>query len=95
MSCGLASHAVAEAVVASMALHFVPCLWWTCDLGKGDEGQVRGSIWIVSALVLLITFVIPIPGIRQRGSYVETEYGRVWTAVSADELAISTARLPA
>ena len=40
-------------------VHFVPCLWWTCDWGDGDREGIRGAIWfglwIVGAIVLSLS----------------------------------------
>ena len=31
-----------------MFLHFIPCIWWTCDWGEYDGEGVRGAIWFIS-----------------------------------------------
>jgi hypothetical protein len=38
-------------------VHFIPCLWWTCDWGPHDGAAIRGAIWftvwgIVTTLLL-------------------------------------------
>lgn len=35
------------ACVLGLFLHFVPCIWWTCDWGDHDGEGVRGAIWFV------------------------------------------------
>eukprot|EP01062_Namystynia_karyoxenos_P045814 TRINITY_DN34128_c0_g1_i1.p1 TRINITY_DN34128_c0_g1~~TRINITY_DN34128_c0_g1_i1.p1 ORF type:complete len:216 (+),score=49.32 TRINITY_DN34128_c0_g1_i1:83-730(+) len=34
--------------VAGLFLHFIPCLWWTCDWGDSDGEGVRGAIWFAT-----------------------------------------------
>ncbi|KAL1503126.1 hypothetical protein AB1Y20_011189 [Prymnesium parvum] len=29
-------------------LHFVPCIWWTCDWGEHDGQAVRGGLWFAT-----------------------------------------------
>ena len=29
-------------------LHFIPCIWWTCDWGCHDGAGIRGGIWFVT-----------------------------------------------
>lgn len=29
-------------------LHFIPCIWWTCDWGDNDGEGIRGGIWFVT-----------------------------------------------
>lgn len=29
-------------------LHFIPCIWWTCDWGEHDGQAIRGAIWFVT-----------------------------------------------
>jgi hypothetical protein len=38
--------------------HFLPCLDYSCDLGDGDNGTVRGSIWIVASIVFIALLVL-------------------------------------
>lgn len=42
-------------------LHFLPCLWWACDLGPADNGPARGAIWFggwaLFAVLLLLPFL--------------------------------------
>merc|ERR1712032_248361 len=28
-----------------MAIHFIPCIWWSCDWGYYDGEGIRGGIW--------------------------------------------------
>jgi len=53
--------AVGLALSASLAVHFVPCLWTACDWGPDDEGY-RGFIWfsvwgIVIIIMILTNFI--------------------------------------
>lgn len=38
-------------------LHFIPCIWWTCDWGPHDGEGIRGGIWFVTWGVLMIVFI--------------------------------------
>ena len=29
-------------------LHFIPCIWWTCDWGDHDGAGIRGGIWFIT-----------------------------------------------
>ena len=31
----------------SLWLHFIPCIFWTCDWGPYDGAGVRGGIWFI------------------------------------------------
>ena len=33
-------------------LHFIPCIWWTCDWGPFDGEGVRGAVWFVTWAVV-------------------------------------------
>ena len=33
---------------AGLFLHFIPCLWWTCDWGEHDGESIRGGIWFLT-----------------------------------------------
>lgn len=39
-------------------LHFLPCIWWTCDMGYYDGEQVRGYIWFVGWPCFSIFFLL-------------------------------------
>ena len=41
----LALQAVLVGLVVSLWLHFIPCIFWTCDWGASDGQGVRGAIW--------------------------------------------------
>ena len=30
---------------ASTVLHFMPCIWWSCDWGYYDGAAIRGGLW--------------------------------------------------
>ena len=34
--------------VAGLFLHFIPCIWWTCDWGEHDGESIRGGIWFIT-----------------------------------------------
>lgn len=38
-------YAVVLGCLAGLWLHFIPCIWWTCDWGEHDGEGVRGAIW--------------------------------------------------
>ena len=38
--------------VIGMFLHFIPCLWWTCDWGEYDGEAVRGMIWFITGPII-------------------------------------------
>ncbi|CAB9525468.1 expressed unknown protein [Seminavis robusta] len=48
--------AVIKAVVLGgligMFLHFIPCIWWTCDWGEYDGQAVRGGIWFIGGPII-------------------------------------------
>ena len=31
--------------LAGLWLHFIPCIWWTCDWSINDGEEIRGGIW--------------------------------------------------
>ena len=39
-------------------LHFVPCIWWSCDMGYYDGEQIRGYIWFISWPCFFVLFLI-------------------------------------
>ena len=43
----------------AFCLHFVPCIAYTCDLGKNDVGAVRGAIWFAGWPLIFILSLIP------------------------------------
>ena len=43
--------------ILGLWLHFVPCLWWTCDWGPHDGQQVRGGIWFLGWPVLSLALM--------------------------------------
>ena len=38
---------IAGGCILGLWLHFVPCIWWTCDWGPHDGEGVRGGIWFL------------------------------------------------
>ena len=49
--------------LAGLWLHFVPCIWWTCDWGPFDGEGVRGAIWFVTwAVVTAAWYCFHSPG---------------------------------
>ena len=56
----------------ALVAHFVPCAWWTCDWGPGDEEGVRGAIWFggTAVLTIILCFIRP-KGLRVSGSQQE------------------------
>lgn len=44
--------AIVLGCVAGLFLHFIPCIWWTCDWGPNDGQGVRGGIWFVSWAII-------------------------------------------
>lgn len=53
-ACCLVFTGVLVGVLGGMWLHFVPCIWWTCDWGPYDGQGVRGGIWLVCGIVLAV-----------------------------------------
>ena len=43
----LTLQAVGVGCIVGLAVHFVPCIWWTCDWGPNDGEGVRGAIWFI------------------------------------------------
>ena len=52
--CCLITTAILIGVFGGMWLHFVPCIWWTCDWGPYDGQGVRGGIWLIGGILLAI-----------------------------------------
>ena len=46
--CRMCAFPVLAGCLAGLWLHFVPCIWWTCDWGPHDGEGVRGGIWFVT-----------------------------------------------
>ena len=70
--------AVALAGLISFWLHFVPCLWLSCDLGPEDDGTLRGLLWFVgwpavTVLLLLSCLFGQEPGLVGRAYDVRLE----------------------
>jgi len=50
--------AIINACLVGLYVHFVPCIWWTCDWGDHDGEGVRGAIWFTLwAIFALISLV--------------------------------------
>ena len=45
-------------LVASLWLHFIPCIWWTCDWSSSDGAAVRGGIWFIGWLVIGVGMLV-------------------------------------
>eukprot|EP01006_Ploeotia_vitrea_P047654 TRINITY_DN67147_c1_g2_i2.p1 TRINITY_DN67147_c1_g2~~TRINITY_DN67147_c1_g2_i2.p1 ORF type:complete len:208 (+),score=11.29 TRINITY_DN67147_c1_g2_i2:61-684(+) len=60
-SCCNVCGAILFSLVISLAVHFIPCLWWTCDWGEHDGQGVRGAIWFILWGVLAVVFLCCIP----------------------------------
>ena len=41
-----------------LAIHFIPCIWWSCDWGFYDGQAVRGGIWFGVWIGAYIGFTI-------------------------------------
>lgn len=67
LSCGSIFLSIIAGFIVSFVLHFVPCIWWTCDLGEGDNGGVRGFIWFLTWPVLSLWCIL-IDATEQVGS---------------------------
>lgn len=46
-ACLLVMQSVLTGLVVGLFIHFIPCLWWTCDWGPDDGQAIRGGIWFV------------------------------------------------
>jgi len=69
--CCLVTTGIIIGVLGGMWLHFIPCIWWTCDWGRYDGQGVRGGIWFASGAVLGIIACSTLACIRtkeRRGS---------------------------
>lgn len=44
--------AIVLGFIVGMFVHFIPCLWWTCDWGPNDGQGVRGGIWFISGAII-------------------------------------------
>ena len=42
----------------SFFAHFIPCIWWTCDLGYYDGEQIRGYIWFIEWPCFFFLFML-------------------------------------
>ena len=49
------------ACLFGMYLHFIPCIWWTCDWGPHDGEGVRGAIWFITWPIAFIIMLILLP----------------------------------
>ena len=52
--------AAAYGFVLALWAHWVPCFWLSCDLGAGDDADLRGALlwagWPVASLMYLVLF---------------------------------------
>lgn len=44
--------------LCGMWLHFIPCIWWSCDWGYYDGQGVRGGIWFITWPVLFFVYLL-------------------------------------
>lgn len=46
------------ACVLGTWVHFIPCIWWTCDFSINDNAGIRGGIWFALwALLFLLSLL--------------------------------------
>ena len=43
----LTVQAIGVGFAVSIFVHFIPCIWWTCDWGPSDGEGIRGGIWFI------------------------------------------------
>lgn len=50
---------ILNGLAISLYLHFIPCIWWTCDWGPHDGEGVRGGIWFgVWFFYVLVCYIL-------------------------------------
>ena len=50
LSCSSIGTSIIAGFIMGMMIHFIPCIWWTCDWGDSDNEGMRGSIWFISGI---------------------------------------------
>ena len=50
--------ATLAAALMGLWLHFLPCVWLTCDLGAGDDPQLRVGLGLGGAIFFCMLFVL-------------------------------------
>jgi hypothetical protein len=46
-NCARTVQAICVGCVIGLFIHFIPCIWWTCDWGPSDGQAIRGGIWFL------------------------------------------------
>lgn len=52
-------------LATGLAVHFIPCIWWTCDWGYYDGEGIRGAIWFIVWAVVWVLATIKVRQYRQ------------------------------
>lgn len=47
-----------NACLVGLYVHFIPCIWWTCDWGDNDGEGIRGAIWFTIWIILGIYSIL-------------------------------------
>ena len=88
--------AFSVACLVGMWVHFIPCIWWTCDWGDNDGEGVRGAIWFilwgVGTVVLLLLVRQPAIHILHRESLESGEKSQYITHNSDGDLLMGAIR---
>eukprot|EP00756_Hemistasia_phaeocysticola_P049446 Hpha_TRINITY_DN23922_c0_g1::TRINITY_DN23922_c0_g1_i1::g.137761::m.137761 len=72
--CCVTIQALLGGFVAGLFIHFIPCIWWTCDWGDYDGEGVRGGIlFAVWAIVAIVVFVVGCRGGKEEVASQEVE----------------------
>ena len=55
--CLILTKALVVGCIIGLFLHFIPCIWWTCDWGEYDGQGVRGAIWFTTWAVVALAIL--------------------------------------
>ena len=63
-TCGIIARALGLGCLFGLFVHFIPCIWWTCDWGPHDGEGVRGGIWFVLWGIMSVYLIVT--GLQQQ-----------------------------
>ena len=55
-------------------LHFIPCIWWTCDWSANDGQGIRGGIWFITWIITTIFLLIKS---KEKSLIIETNFDTI------------------
>ena len=58
LTCSSIGLSVVAGFIMGMMIHFIPCIWWTCDWGDSDNEGMRGAIWFISGIAFGLWCII-------------------------------------